>query len=258
MKSNEIDRLREKIDQLDRSIVDLISQRTAVAEEIGQIKKRQDLPIFRPDRHGAVYDRVADSVPEAMASGIRYIYREIMSLGMAVEGDLVFLCPDALSGAAARFAFGSSVEIALADAPGILRRVSADRNAFGFVPAGEADAVFESLLDGDVLCYGEVVLRPDHRRYIILSTWNCPRSGRDKTSVAASGDLKALISCIEHAGREVLRVETFHSQKHQGPCAFLDFPGHREDPDCAVILENIKSRSDYFHFLGSYPAAAEL
>ena len=40
MKSNEIDRLREKIDQLDRSIVDLISQRTA-DELLSQSGKQQ-------------------------------------------------------------------------------------------------------------------------------------------------------------------------------------------------------------------------
>ncbi len=256
MKSNEIDSLRQKIDGIDRSIVDLILQRTEAVEKIGKIKKSQGLPIFRPDRHGAVYLRVGDMVPEALSSGIRAVYREIMSIGMAAEGNLTFLAPDAITAAAARVVFGSSVEIGLTDIPSLIARVLADRNCYGFL--SDSDGSLEEILDSEALIYGEAILRPDHRRYLVISSWNCPPSGDDRTSVAASGEIRELIGCIEQTGRDVLRVETFQSAKPGGTCAFLDFPGHKDDADCAMILDSLQSKAAWFRFLGSYPAAVEL
>jgi len=49
---------RKKIDELDRQLVDLLSQRAQVAHEIGRVKRAQALPIYEPDRERAVFDNV--------------------------------------------------------------------------------------------------------------------------------------------------------------------------------------------------------
>ncbi len=49
---------RKKIDELDRQLVDLLSQRAQVAHEIGRVKSSQSLPIYEPDRERAVFDNV--------------------------------------------------------------------------------------------------------------------------------------------------------------------------------------------------------
>lgn len=49
---------RTKIDELDRQLVDLLSQRAQVAHEIGRVKRSQSLPIYEPDRERTVFDNV--------------------------------------------------------------------------------------------------------------------------------------------------------------------------------------------------------
>jgi len=51
---------RQKIDKIDRQIVDLINQRAAVVEKIGKIKSAGGLPITAPHREQEVLRRVAD------------------------------------------------------------------------------------------------------------------------------------------------------------------------------------------------------
>lgn len=49
---------RNKIDELDRQLVDLLSQRARAAHEIGKLKKSSDMPIYEPDRERLVFDSV--------------------------------------------------------------------------------------------------------------------------------------------------------------------------------------------------------
>ena len=51
---------RQKIDKIDRQIVDLINQRAGVVAEIGKIKSAGGLPITAPHREEEVLRRVAD------------------------------------------------------------------------------------------------------------------------------------------------------------------------------------------------------
>ena len=47
--------LRIKIDSLDQQLLSLLNQRAKVAEEVGEIKRAEGSPFFRPDRvaHGS-------------------------------------------------------------------------------------------------------------------------------------------------------------------------------------------------------------
>jgi chorismate mutase-like protein len=49
---------RERIDELDRRILDLINERTRIVERIGQVKRRLDLPIYEPKREDEVFANV--------------------------------------------------------------------------------------------------------------------------------------------------------------------------------------------------------
>jgi chorismate mutase len=49
---------RKKIDELDRRLVELLSERAQVAHEIGRMKRAQSLPIYEPDRERVVFDNV--------------------------------------------------------------------------------------------------------------------------------------------------------------------------------------------------------
>lgn len=47
---NKLEELREKIDQLDENILDLLSKRMAIARQIGEYKKQNDIKIFQVER----------------------------------------------------------------------------------------------------------------------------------------------------------------------------------------------------------------
>ena len=49
--------LRNQIDKLDRELLALLNQRARVAEEVGELKRREGSPFFRPDRVAAVIEK---------------------------------------------------------------------------------------------------------------------------------------------------------------------------------------------------------
>jgi chorismate mutase-like protein len=49
---------RKKIDELDRQLVDLLSERARAAVEIGRLKRDTSLPIYEPERERVVFENV--------------------------------------------------------------------------------------------------------------------------------------------------------------------------------------------------------
>jgi chorismate mutase len=49
---------RKKIDELDRKLVELLSERACAAQEIGRLKRNTNLPIYEPDRERIVFENV--------------------------------------------------------------------------------------------------------------------------------------------------------------------------------------------------------
>jgi chorismate mutase len=49
---------RKKIDDLDRQLVELLSQRAQAAHEIGKLKSAAGMPIYEPDREQTVFANV--------------------------------------------------------------------------------------------------------------------------------------------------------------------------------------------------------
>jgi chorismate mutase len=51
-------RCRDRIDEIDLRLLDLLNQRTSVVEQIGRIKQHLDLPIYEPKREDQVFENV--------------------------------------------------------------------------------------------------------------------------------------------------------------------------------------------------------
>jgi chorismate mutase len=49
---------RKKIDDLDRRLVELLSERARAAVEIGRLKRNTNLPIYEPERERVVFENV--------------------------------------------------------------------------------------------------------------------------------------------------------------------------------------------------------
>jgi len=78
--------LRVQIDALDQQLLGLLNQRAHVAELVGEIKKREGTPFFRPDRVAQVIDKMERSNPGPLkAPHVSAIWREIMSACLALE-----------------------------------------------------------------------------------------------------------------------------------------------------------------------------
>jgi len=54
----DIEDWRKKIDDLDRKLVALLSERARAAVEIGRLKRDTNLPVYEPDRERIVFDNV--------------------------------------------------------------------------------------------------------------------------------------------------------------------------------------------------------
>ncbi len=57
----DIEDWRRKIDELDRKLVSLLSERAKAAVEIGKLKRNTSMPIYEPDRERVVFDNVQAS-----------------------------------------------------------------------------------------------------------------------------------------------------------------------------------------------------
>lgn len=58
VQSAELAALRTQIDALDSQLLTLLNQRARVAEQVGDLKRREGTPFFRPDRVAQVIHRV--------------------------------------------------------------------------------------------------------------------------------------------------------------------------------------------------------
>ncbi len=57
----DIDDWRKKIDELDRKLVELLSERAQAAVAIGRLKRDTSLPIYEPDRERIVFANVQEA-----------------------------------------------------------------------------------------------------------------------------------------------------------------------------------------------------
>jgi len=50
---------RKRIDELDRRLVELLSERAQCAHEIGKLKRDSAMPIYEPDREKIIFENIA-------------------------------------------------------------------------------------------------------------------------------------------------------------------------------------------------------
>ena len=70
--------LREKIDGIDRQLVELYCQRMETAAEIGRYKQEHGLPVLDSERERILLNKVAEQAGEANGQGIRALYHLLL------------------------------------------------------------------------------------------------------------------------------------------------------------------------------------
>jgi chorismate mutase len=77
---------RIKIDELDRQIVLLISERAAAAQEIGRLKRQTDLPVYEPNRERVIFENVRSHNPGPLPDiELVHIYERIVDVMRALQ-----------------------------------------------------------------------------------------------------------------------------------------------------------------------------
>lgn len=123
-------------------------------------------------------------------------------------------------------------------------------------------------IGGRRLCriYGLKVLAEDIQgcknnmtRFFVLSSSDEKRTGRDKTAIVFStenrpGSLFNSLKVFAERGLNLTKIESRPSRRTLGEYVFfMEVEGHREDNTLKEALEKLKSHTNHFKILGSYP-----
>jgi chorismate mutase / prephenate dehydratase len=163
--------LRIQIDAVDQQLLTLLNQRAALAHEVGEVKRSDGSPVFRPDREAQVIAKMQGINSPLKPEGVAHIWREIMSACRALEEpqQVAFLGPrGTYSEEAAQQFFGSSMNaLSCQSIDEVFRATSTGAAQFGVVPIensteGVIARTMDLLLAGNVHIIGNLNLAVRH------------------------------------------------------------------------------------------------
>ncbi len=163
--------LRDKIDAIDKQILELINQRALCAKEVARTKiaEGEQTCFYRPDREALVLRRIMEmnQGPLSGPTAVRF-FRELMSACLALEKpmEVAFLGPEGTFTQQAAFKhFGHGVKtIPVATINDIFNAVESEKCQFGVVPVensteGVINHTLDRFLTSSLLICGEVEIR---------------------------------------------------------------------------------------------------
>ena len=164
--------LRVQIDSVDQQLLSLLNQRAKLAQAVGEVKKIDGSPVFRPDREIQVIEGLRQGNPgPVLPESISPIWREIMSACRALEAKqrVAFLGPvGTFTEQAALKYFGSSIEPGLcANFDEVFRATEAGSADFGVIAIensteGVVARSLDLLLQSPLVVMGETSLLVQH------------------------------------------------------------------------------------------------
>ena len=164
--------LRIQIDALDGELLRLLNQRALVAEKVGEVKKMEGTPFFRPDRVAQVIEKIQQANTGPLKNEhVSAVWREIMSACLALESPVAvaYLGPaGTFSEQAALQFFGTSIEhVPCISFDEVFRSTAAGSASYGVVPVensteGVVSRSLDLLLNSPLHIIGEVSLMVRH------------------------------------------------------------------------------------------------
>jgi chorismate mutase/prephenate dehydratase len=171
---SELEGLRERIDELDRELIEILNARARVVAQIGKLKRDTGTPIYAPHREAEVLRRALERnegpLPDRTIEGV---FRELMSGSFAIEQPLrigYLGPPGSFSHTAAVAHFGTSVAFEnLREIGGVFTEVRRGHVDYGLVPienstGGAVTETLDAFRDArdEVHVYAEVTLLVRH------------------------------------------------------------------------------------------------
>ncbi len=164
--------LRVQIDALDNELLVLLNRRAQVAEQVGEVKKREGSPFFRPDRVAKVIEHIQHANQGPLKNEhVAAVWREIMSACLALESPVrvAYLGPaGTFSEQAALQFFGSSIEhVPCASIDEVFRATASGSAGYGVVPVensteGVVSRSLDLFLNSPLHIVGETSLMVRH------------------------------------------------------------------------------------------------
>lgn len=168
----ELGTIRDRIDDIDQRIHDLLNERARYAQQVGESKRTEGLStadFYRPEREAQVLRKALDRNKGPLRNEeIARLFREIMSACLAQQEPLKvgFLGPEGtFSQQAVLKHFGHSVRaLPLSAIPEVFEEVQAGHADFGIVPIensteGTVNNTLDMFLNSPLKICGEVELR---------------------------------------------------------------------------------------------------
>ncbi|MBC7916340.1 MAG: prephenate dehydratase [Rhodoferax sp.] len=164
--------LRTLIDAVDKELLTLLNRRAGLANEVGEVKRVEGSPVFRPEREAQVIGGLqqANNGPLKNES-VAFIWREVMSACRALEAPqrVAYLGPKGTFSeeAALRF-FGSSItHVPCANFDEVFHAATAGAAEFGVIPVensteGVVTRSLDLLLHSPLHIVGEISLLVRH------------------------------------------------------------------------------------------------
>ena len=164
--------LRIQIDAIDQELLALLNQRARVAEQVGEVKKREGTPFLRPDRVAKVIAQIQQTNQGPLHSEhVAAVWREIMSACLALEAPIrvAYLGPaGTFSEQAALQFFGSSIEhVSCGSIDEVFRAAASGGAGYGVVPVensseGVVSRSLDLFLNSPLHIVGEISLMVRH------------------------------------------------------------------------------------------------
>ena len=83
---SELDVLRKDIDRLDKEIAELLLARFAVVKEIGEVKKRENIPVTNASREEVVVAQVRScALDDAEKDALESVFRTVIAEAKKLE-----------------------------------------------------------------------------------------------------------------------------------------------------------------------------
>lgn len=171
-KDGNLGELRNEIDSIDSSVLELLSRRGKISSSIGGIKRAKGQPVYSPDRESQVYKKITSRNKGPLAdNSVSAIFREIMSACLSLEQPLAiaYLGPElTFTHQASMKKFGSSVDYLSCDSiKDVFLEVENGNADYGVVPVensieGAINHTMDMFADSPLFICSEIYLRIRH------------------------------------------------------------------------------------------------
>ena len=156
-----LSRIRDRIDDVDRKLLKLLSERAGLALEVGKVKQAQqggEAPVyFRPEREAQILTRLKERNRGPLSDGdVARLFREIISCCLALEQPLSVAYlgpPGTYTEMAALAQFGQFARTEpLAGIDEVFREVETEKTHYGVVPVENST---EGMVNHTLDCFME-------------------------------------------------------------------------------------------------------